>query len=343
MKKYLSLLLCLALSFSLFTGCGKSTQSSSAAQNSSSQPPGSSSQGAAVEWPTSNVQIIVPYKAGGMTDSHTRVIASYLQENVGKPVTVLNQAEGSGVVAYETVRQAKPDGTTLLSAHAGFMCSYYLGTYDHTYKDFTVIAFLQNQGNNVFAVPANSPWNDLNDLVTAAKAAPGTIKAGITNGASSQFIFGALEQDAGIELKLVDGGSEADKLTSLQGGLLDITIVSAKAAIEYAKAGKIKVLASIAEERTPGLDYPTTVEQGFKNVTWDVGVIVLGPPNMDPALVEKISQALSGLTTDEKSKELIENMGGTAQYMNVSYSLARMEARDEQISGMATALGINVR
>ncbi|MDD3203924.1 MAG: tripartite tricarboxylate transporter substrate-binding protein, partial [Pygmaiobacter massiliensis] len=185
--------------------------------------------------------------------------------------------------------------------------------------------------------------NNLNDLIAAAKAAPGTIKAGITNAASSQFIFGALEKEGDIDLKLVDGGSEADKLTSLQGGLLDISVVSAKAAIEYAKAGKIKVLASIAEERTPGLDYPTTVEQGFKSVTWDVGVILLGPPNMDPALVEQISQSLSGITTDEKSKELIENMGGTAEYMNAADSLTRMEARDAQIGEMATALGINVR
>ncbi|MCD8009719.1 MAG: tripartite tricarboxylate transporter substrate binding protein [Lachnospiraceae bacterium] len=295
---------------------------------------------ASYDWAEGNVSIYVPYSAGGMSDSHTRVLADYLQDRMDVAVSVVNQDSGSGVTAYETVRNADPDGLTLLSVHAGFMCSYYLGNYDYTYEDFTVIAFLQNQGNNVFAVPADSPYDTLEDLVEAAKENPGGIKAGITSGASTQFIFGALQDEADITFEYVDGGSESEKLTSLMGGYLDVTVVSKAAALEYETAGEIKVLAAIGESDD---NYVTTVELGYESVIWDTGLILLGPPNMDEELVEEINASFAGIVDDEETVELITNLGGTAEWMNVEDSYARMVERESGIHEIADALGINVR
>ncbi len=71
-------------------------------------------------WPQKDVQIIVPANAGGGTDIVARIVAAYLAEATGKNFTVVNQSSGSGLVAYETVRNAKPDGSTLLFWHTGF-------------------------------------------------------------------------------------------------------------------------------------------------------------------------------------------------------------------------------
>jgi tripartite-type tricarboxylate transporter receptor subunit TctC len=350
MKKFWVMLIVLAMTFTMF-GCSSNEQpaasnttettASEATEAAPASDAAETTEAAEVDWPTGTVQIVVPYKAGGMSDAHARIVANFLQKDLDSPAVVMNIDSGNGVVAYETVRNADPDGLTLLSTHAGFLCGYYLGNYDYKYEDFTVVSFMQDQGNNVFAVNADSPYNTLEEFVAAAKEKPGELLAGIINGNTTQFIFGALEKQAEIDLKLVEAGGETDRLAALQGGFLDIAVVSAKAAIEYEAAGKIKVLAAITDGEDPR--YPTTASLGYDQVVWDVGMFILGPKDMDPALVDTINAELGKLLDDSESVEQISNLGGTAAHMNAQDSLARMQKRDEAIEGLADLLGINVR
>lgn len=294
----------------------------------------------AVQWPSETVSLIVPYGAGGSVDTFGRILANYLQEKTGKTVVVLN-ADGGTAVSYEQLRTAQPDGNTILIGHLGFANSYFLGNYDYALNDpnnYTVISCLMSQGNNCLVVNANSEWNTLNDFVAYAKEHPGELIAGITSNATSELVFAALCQQAGIDIQLLDGGIETEKLVSMEGGFIDITLISAGTAKNYAEAGKVKVLAAVSDEKDPS--WPTTVEQGF-DIAWDNGLFVYGPAGMDPALVEAINAVFATIQDDADTIAIIENAGGIPGYNNATEANERLQKRWTEISETMIALGKN--
>lgn len=133
-------------------------------------------------WPTKPVTIYVPAKAGAGTDMHARILAQYIQKKTGQTATVVDQPDGSGTVAFESVRNAKPDGNTLLFYHSNLIAAYWTGTYDHTYQDFTNLCITTDNGSQAFVVAPDAPYSDLEELVTYAKQH----QCGQTRGVSRQ-------------------------------------------------------------------------------------------------------------------------------------------------------------
>lgn len=339
MKKMKTAFLLMALT-ALLCACGAQDSEKSSSAGNADPPAASAQQPNQPVWPTSSVQINVGYKAGGMSDLHARIVSNYLQRTLGGAFVVTNQ-DSSPYIAYDAVRTANTDGSQMLSAHLGMVTAYYLGNYDYLpTKDFTTIAFMQNQGDNVFAVAADSEWDDLNDLVQYAQANPGSVLAGVTAASFSELLFHELQSQGNCELKLVAGGSDTEKLINLEGGNLDVVILSASTANPYVESGDIKVLAAITDGEND--KYSTTAEQGF-DIAWDNGMFLLGPADMDPALVEEINSALMSIVSDSEAAEQVANLGGIIECMNVADSQARMEKRVQEIGDMVTKAGLNVR
>jgi len=164
-------------------------------------------------WPNGSVQLIVPARAGGGTDAAARILAAALQENTGQPFVVVNNPGGGGVVAAETVRTAAPDGQTLLFFHSGILAMHHTGAYEANPLDsFTTAVTMPVGGSYALAVAADSPYQTVDDLVQASIASPNSLSMGVQVRGSTHFMAGLLMMDSGAQFRIVDAGSDADKL-----------------------------------------------------------------------------------------------------------------------------------
>jgi tripartite-type tricarboxylate transporter receptor subunit TctC len=311
----------------VFAGCGASSSSSSPKKE--------------VKWPSS-VQLVVAATAGGFADAHARIITQYLQKATGVPFAVVNQADGGGIVAYDTVKNAKPDGSVLLFYHSNFIIACETGVYDaDPVADFTTVAWMEPGGIQVVVVSAKSPYKTLDDYVNAALAKPGQVSFGMQTGGASHFIGALLGKDKGVEFNFIEAGNQTEKIVSVLGGYLDACNISPNAAKQYELSGDMRVLCSTSAYDDPFYpEYKTAVSQGYPSAAFDADYWLIGPKGMDPALVELINGALKGLETDPEIKDALAKQGSVYTWRSPEDSLARMTQQAEALRDVAKSLGL---
>ncbi|MBN8190392.1 tripartite tricarboxylate transporter substrate binding protein [Salipiger thiooxidans] len=298
----------------------------------------------AKDWPTRPVKLIVPAKPGGGTDAVVRILATKLETVAGRPFAIVNQPTGGGSVAAETVRAARPDGNTLLFYHSGLLSSYHSGVYSHNpATEFTTIAMMPVGGSQALAVGPDVGIDSVEDLVTKAKAAPDSVTMGVQLKGASHFMAGLLMRDSGAPFRLVEAGSDADKFTALQGGNIDAAIVNTSGALQYAEAGKLKILGTVTgrPERDPGApDYPSMVELGFKNTMYGFDFMVLGPKGLDPGLTDRINAVFGEVINDPAIQEQLAKMNLPISFMDRDASVERIVASEKTIGEVAAEIGL---
>ncbi len=272
-KRMFHILLACALTLSL-VGCGgggsgESGQASGQTGNNSASGASSSTSGSAATSDYSDVfkssiEIICPWAAGGGADSNARQIGAVVGEMTGQTVTVSNQTGGSGAVGFSAIINANPDGNTIGIITAELNTLPPQGLVTFTYENMYPLIRLCTLPS-VVAVPADSPFNTLEDLVEYAKANPGKLKVGTVGTGSIWHICAAkLMSTAGIELTTVpyDGASSA--ATAMLAGEIDMTTTELSVAHAYVQSGDMKILGIMTEERLEDYpDYPTCAEQGY--------------------------------------------------------------------------------
>ena len=235
-RKLTATLLVLASCANLLIGCGSGNSSSSdpvTPSNSAAESQGSSEK-VSVTWPNGPITIVCPSRAGGFADIHARILSDYIQRTTGASCVVVNNADGGGTAGPEQVRSSAADGSTLLYMHTSFPISTFTGAYSADInKDFTAVSSVANGGNNALVVKATAPWNTLDELIEAAKANPGTITWGSMAGATSHFMMAMVEEASGAKFKMVDAGSEAEKITAVLGGVVDVVCVGLSNAVQF--------------------------------------------------------------------------------------------------------------
>lgn len=291
------------------------------------------SSGANEIWPSDTVSIIVPAAAGGGTDIFARIVASYLQKETGENFIVVNQDSGGGLVAYETVRGSKPDGNTLLMWHTGFYVNYYSGTYEYNPNvDFTPITMFNGGDGQVFVVKGDSPWNDIDDLVAAAKENPDTYTFGCQLGGSAQLVAEILQKSADIKLRLVDAASQTDKITGVMGGNIDISAITSGAAQQYVDSGDLKVIGMVDKDSKEAYpDFIPAVEQGYEDLYWTQNLCIYGPKGMGEDLAIKISEALSNFVNDQDAKKQMETSKMLMYPLNYEKSIEEFKDFDRLV------------
>lgn len=344
MKKLTALVLSLCLTLSL-AACG-SSKAPAASAPAASAPAASAASSVPAEsnWPTNTVQFLVPAKAGGATDLSARSIAAVLQQKFGEDFVIVNQTEGSGVVAFENTRNSSNDGTTLLYYHSGMYVGLATGLYDKDpSEDFTVIANLPAGGSYSVVVAADSPYNSIEELVDAAKANPNTITAGIQNGSSSHIMTGMLMYDTEAPFKLIEAGTDQEKLAAMQGGHMTFCFLNSKNAKPYTESGDLKILATIAgnPDRDPNLpDIPSLYELGYETCLYGTDFYLVGPKGMDPAAAEKLNAAIGEAVADQTVIDVHKTINMPLEYLNVADSIARMQNTRDTIFTVAKAIGM---
>lgn len=294
------------------------------------------------DWPSGNVTIVCSSRAGGFADYHARTLADYIQRTTGEATAVLNISEGGGSVGAETVRVADPDGLTLYYMHDSFPITCYTGvTNIDPDVDMTPIRPVVNPGNNAIVVRSDAPWDSLDELVADAKNRPNEILWGAMAGATTHFMKAKFEEASETQFKLVDAGSEPEKVTALLGGHIDICNVGMRNADQYTKSGDMKVLCITGKEKDPVFpEFPTAIEQGY-DFFWDGEFYLYGPAGMSDELVDTINNALIGYgTKDEVSRNALAKYGTfLVTERTTEEALAFMKDRHATLKAMAKELG----
>jgi tripartite-type tricarboxylate transporter receptor subunit TctC len=246
---------------------------------------------AAQGFPSKPVRFIVPFPPGGATDISARIVGQKLSEMWGQTVVIENRGGAGGNVGAAEAAKAVPDGYTLFFPSGSVMTAnehIYANMNVRPERDFIPITNVV-RGAQVIAVPVNSPYKTLKDLIAAAKADPGKLNyghAGIgsqTHLAAENFLLAA-----GIEIQNVPYKGEGPAVADLIAGQTTMATPNIAAAISFINGGKLRALAVTSKERAPQLrDVPAVSEivPGFENYGWFGLVAPTGTPK---EVVEKV-------------------------------------------------------
>ena len=266
---------------------------------------------AAQAYPAKTVRIIVPFAPGGRVDGIARLLANSMGAQLGQTFIVENRAGAGGAIGTDLVAKSAPDGYTLLLASAG--THSILPNVDKnlpydSVKDFTPIANLVEGFTFIGAHPSLNV-TDIAGLVKLAKEKPGTYGFATSGiGTYGHFAGELLKMAAGIDLIHVAYKGSGPALTDITAG--HVPLMVAGELVELSKAGKIRVLATTNERRSPELpDVKTLKEQGYPQFTLHSWIGLVGPAGMAPDVVAKLNAAAGKAMSDPKMEEPLGKLG----------------------------------
>jgi tripartite-type tricarboxylate transporter receptor subunit TctC len=264
-------------------------------------------------YPAKPVRIVVPFAAGGPTDTHSRWAAQQLNAAFGQPVVVENRGGAGGVIGTEAVAKAAPDGYTLLGGNPGPLTIAPAVRKQLAYdglRDFAPITLIARSASCMCAHPT-VPARKLQEFIALAKRNPGRINYATPGiGTVGHFAIESFAAQAGIKMTMIPYKGAALYITDLMAGNIDFAQVQIFQAAPYVRAGRMRALAVTASARSPHLpDVPTASEQGLKgwsSYNWNG---ILAPAGTPRAVVERIHAVLSRPLNDPSTRKQLQDAG----------------------------------
>lgn len=322
--------------------CGSSSSSTAASTAGSTAASGAAT---AVTLPK-NIEVQLPASAGGGTDVVGRALTSYINANSNSNLTVVNNTDGSGVVACETVRTAKTDGSKILFFHTTMCIKHATGVYDKSPSaDFKTIAITRGDEPGGYVLVVNNDLGVTNVEEFIAKANETELMIGIETGGSSHLMAGMLSGELGIPLKYVEAGADTEKLTALVGGSIHCALVNGNQAKQYVEAGKLTAIACFSTSDEGGRctnlpDVPSFVESGY-NLVYGTRFFILGPKEMDDATAKAIWELFDAALADEETLGVLTGMGMGQIMEAYEDGPALLKAQEESLVTVVNELGLN--
>ncbi|HZZ92893.1 MAG TPA: tripartite tricarboxylate transporter substrate binding protein [Usitatibacter sp.] len=269
----------------------------------------------AQSYPARPVKIVVAFTAGSATDILARVAADYLSRSMGQPFIVENKPGAGGSIGTAQVKDAAPDGYTLVAAGSGPF-GINPGVYTHLpydpERDFEPIANIA-MTPQAFVVNAQSAFHSMKDLVAAAKAQPGELPyASLGTGSTSHLTMEAFQRAAGIKLNHIPFKGSSEAQTQLVGGQVAVMSDTVPGVLALVRAGRLRALGVAIPERSPYLPgVPTLDEQGFTGFE-AVGWIGLAAPARTPvAILDRLNSEIRNMLRDPGVKAKLDQLAFT--------------------------------
>lgn len=260
------------------------------------------------DWPTKSIQLVVPFAAGGPTDSIARLMAVPMGQALGQTVVVENVPGAGGTIASTKVARAAPDGYTIYIHHMGMATAQAL--YDKLpYDPMTSFEYIGQVADvpMVLLGKKDLPANNFKELeayirangskVTMANAGPGAV---------SQLCGLLFQSRLNVKLTNIPYKGTGPALTDLLGGQVDLLCDQTTQTIPYIKDGRVKAFGTTTMKRLPAIpNVPTLNEQGLKGFEVKVWHGVYAPKGTPQPILDKINAALKkALNTPDVKKRL---------------------------------------
>lgn len=264
-------------------------------------------------WPERSITIVVPFPAGGGTDTFARPLAQQLGIQLGQSVVVDNRGGAGGTLGAGVAARAAPDGYTFFmgGAHHVVAPAIYKSLSYDIQKDFTPVAMLAQPPQIIVVNSGNLPVNNVKELLERAKAKPGSINFGSAGVGSTHHLAGELfALKTGIELTHVPYQGAGPMLSGLITGQVDLAFDGLGSSASHIRAGSIKPLAVAAAERSPSFpDVPTVAEAGVPDYQVSTWYAMWAPAGTPQDIVDKMADEVVKALNSPKVKELWASNG----------------------------------
>ncbi|MBK1783244.1 tripartite tricarboxylate transporter substrate binding protein [Prauserella cavernicola] len=265
-------------------------------------------------YPSRSIDYVVPFAAGGSTDIAARAGAEALSDELGVPVNVVNQPGADQIIGVSTVRTSEADGYTLLADGAG--SSSIQGLLPYVPYDWTDRTFVAKfaEGPHVYVVGGDSPYQDFDAVVEAARSDPENFTVGWIGGSSTSD-FATLQFLAGNDIdaakvKRVPFRSSGEVMRAVAAGDIDFGAGGASSAFSLAGTGKLRPIALTGTQPIDKLEgVPSTAELGHPELDMQYWVGVSAPPGLPRDLTGKLADAVATIAEDDAVVDQLSAVG----------------------------------
>ncbi len=300
------------------------------------------SQAGAQAYPSKQIDLVVPFVAGGTTDNIARLMAQRFNESWSQTVIVNNRPGAGSAIGTAAVARSAPDGHTLLVTTFAFAAVPALQkiAFDPI-KDFAPITELASLPMMLVVHPS-IPAKSLKELIALAKATPGGLDYATSGpGTSTHLAAEMFNMMAGVRLVHVPYKGNAEVFNALLGGHIKIHFSLVPSGIAHVRAGTLRVLAVTGEKRLPYLpDVPTIAESGFPGYEISSWQGVFAPAGTRPDIVGKINGELIDLLKTPAMRERMAKEGADPVGSTPPQFAARVASEVDKWSKVAKAAGL---
>lgn len=271
--------------------------------------------GAQPAYPTRSIRLVVGFAAGGPTDVIGRLIAQDMSATLGQPVVVENRTGANALIATQFVAREAPDGYTILLATLSHSVNAIL--LPNSYRpleDFTPVG-LVSVLPLIAVTGANTPYRTLQQLVDAAREAPGSISYGSAgNGGSAHLAAALLATRSDTQMTHVPFRGNAPALTEVMAGRVSFMFYPMIGIAEYVSKGQLRPLAvSTAERSADYPEVPTMREIGYPGFEdYAQGLGIVAPAHTPAPVVERLNAAMRASLAKPETAERLKTLGGIA-------------------------------
>ncbi|URI08088.1 tripartite tricarboxylate transporter substrate binding protein [Aquincola tertiaricarbonis] len=285
-------------------------------------------------WPAKPVRLVVPFPAGGATDTVARVVAQQVATETGQSFIVDNKAGAGGTLGATEGMRAAADGYTLVfttsSTHAISPHLMAKAPYDPV-KDFTPIAHVADAASVLLVTPG-LPVKSVAELISYAKAHPGELNyASSGNGTIVHLTTEAFRSQAGLQMLHVPYKGTGPALTDLAAGNVQVLFDSIPTGLPHVRSGRLKALAVTGGQRSPLMpELPTVAEAGlpgFTSVTW---FGLYGPARLPADVVRQINAAFNKALRAPEVGAKLAQLGAEPAAPQSPEAFAAMVAKDSK-------------
>jgi tripartite-type tricarboxylate transporter receptor subunit TctC len=264
-------------------------------------------------FPDHPIKIVVPYPAGGVTDTLGRLIAKGLEEAWGQPAIVENRAGAAGNIGTTFVAKAAPDGYTLLvnSGPTMVISQSLFGNLQYDpMKDLAPVTQAVLLPNILVARPT-LPAKSVNELIALLKANPGKFNFASAGAGTVGHMAGELFKEmAGVDIVHVPYKGAAPAMADLLGGRVDIFFDTIASALPHVEAGKLRVLGISSAKGSPLLpDVPTIAQAGLPGFDANPSFGVFAPAGTPKSLIDRISKEIGRVLNEPDARKRLQGIG----------------------------------
>lgn len=270
---------------------------------------------ASAAWPDRPIRLVLPFPAGGPTDTLGRQLAQQLQTALGQGVVVDNRAGANSAIGSDIVAKSPADGYTLLFNASLFASNPHLMTLPYDiHRDFTPIALIA-KAPLLIAVNRDLPVKDVRDLIAYARSNPGKLNFGIdSNGSAGHLAQESLRSSAGIDIVMVPYKGSSPAYVDLIGGRLQGFTDPVLGALPQVQGGTVRALAVTSARRLSVLpDVPTVAESGVPGFEFHSWYGLWGPARLPRPVVERLNAEINRWIASPEVRAQFEQLGYETQ------------------------------
>ena len=266
----------------------------------------------AQNFPDHAIKVVVPYPAGGPTDTIARAVTQNLSADLGQAVIVENQTGAGGRIGTKGVARAAPDGYTLLlggSNNNAITPAIYKNLDFDPMKDFVPVAALATE-SLVLVVHPSVPAANLAELVRYAKENPGKLTSGATVGIAPHLLLEFVRARTGANILFVPYKGAAPAITDVLGGQIQVHVSAKSVLLPLIRSDKLRALAVTSAQRWPELPAVQTMHEsmleGFPTAQW---FGLLAPAGTPEGVIGKLNAVVNARLRAANTQAALEKLG----------------------------------